>query len=136
MIKSDGYYLIFMESKNPFIRLFLKKGFGHIVIATATGYGDSWLLIDPHESKLSADVVSEDDLNYFMNDKRVIYVRTGVHLNNLFSLKFATCVNIARYITGLKVRGITPWRLYKNLYKLVGLKRKPVYNLHELRIVK
>lgn len=114
-----------------FIRHFTKKGFGHVYVLMRDEF--NWMMLDPRNNSLHIELLpfnaSEDVptlikkemghtiLKIIVEDK----IQKWPNLNPFYMVQ---CVNIVKYILGIKVFAFSPYGLYRYLIKM---KRKNRY---------
>lgn len=120
--KTHKYWLVFCSSDKWF-KHFLKRGFSHVLIVSNDS--KEWFVIDPRSYSLYVEIFNfkiVDNVPKFlsrMKGRTVVEIEIS-QLNRRmanFPLRLFTCVSLAKYILGVNCRGITPYGVYKNLFK-------------------
>jgi len=115
-------WLIFCDYEGDWKGRFLKKGFNHLFILTKDNF--NWYVIDPDVRFLNIKVLPlpphEDAVSHFRNKHKMLYIKYDEvpqkYILNMF--RPFTCVEVAKYILGLKVFCFTPYQLFKKLKKM------------------
>lgn len=115
------YYIVFTQGAHLISKV-LRKNFSHIYLLTRDEY--NWILLNPTRlylqvvlpasdiTQLPAEIIKPDDtvlkLTFKQRNSLTQYGYVGL-LN---------CVTWTKYMLGLRVSSLTPWRLYKRLLRI------------------
>lgn len=136
MLAKNEYYLLFNEGDH-WIRRILKKDFNHITVLTKDSY--NWITINPRFRHLNWVILpissDEDAIKKYYSEFKCIKICTGYSGPKLGAFGFINCIKLARYITGLHVNALTPYKLYKKLLKIKH-SGKPIFNLFSIELIK
>ncbi len=135
-------YWIGFRAAQYFIRHLMKKDFGHVYIIAKDQF--NWVQIDPRNASLEVCILAfkpEDDVPEILNEKyghRFIRVEVEQKINkwpNLNPFKMIHCVNIVKYILGIKMWAVTPYKLYKKLLKMTPrqLKKRRILKIELIK---
>jgi hypothetical protein len=125
------YWLVFRPGGHWYTPL-LKRNFGHVLVLTNNG--ENWLQLDPVANRLEPSVF---DLDANVNLPRLLarqpnYSIIKLVLNELDTKRsilrpffLLTCVEIVKYIIGLRSFCFTPYGLYRRLLRAKRLQKKP-----------
>jgi len=114
----------FKEAKF-FIRHFLKKDFGHVYVLMKDYY--NWGLIDPRNKSLEVMLLPyrpEENVPFITKKEfghSILEVVVEKKINkwpNLNPFYMINCVNIVKYVLGVRLFCFTPYGLYKKLSKM------------------
>lgn len=116
------HWIIF-KSTEAWHKNYCKEGFGHVAVLMRDL--KNWYSVDPILSRVKLKNLGEEKPS-FEEGWTVVYVTSYLRKNPLFSVKckLFTCVSFIRYLTGLEIKGFTPYSLYKNLEKIAMGKSK------------
>jgi len=118
------YWLVFRKGEHWYTRL-LKRGYGHVYVVTNDG--NQWMQLDPVSTNLSPyiyDIPVDSNLPKYLANRGFKVIK--VVLNELDSKRsilrpflLLTCVEVVKYIIGLRAWCLTPYGLYKKLTKFI-----------------
>jgi len=120
--RTETFYIVFKQGKHAIAR-FLKPNFSHIYILKKDKY--NWMLIDPVRSRLAVDILAiptEQDAVRALMGKLDHALKIDFYHRDTASqfgyVGLLNCVTWAKYILGINVLSLTPWRLYKRLVNM------------------
>lgn len=112
-------WFIFSDSKN-WHRLFCKKGFSHVAVLLRDEF--NWVYYDPTFPISTLHVLPYEAKNMaaleLFKNNTVVYCKQEQYFKSKFigpRLGFVSCISMARSITGVKARGFTPYKFYRNI---------------------
>lgn len=117
------YWLIFKPTYS-WLGFFLHERFGHCLVCTKDNY--NWLILDPKNSHLNWEIPAKSVNDDFPKEVTNIYKYPiiKITMDNIFKeppswrFGFSTCVTVVCYIMGLKIKALTPYKLYKKLLEI------------------
>lgn len=134
-------WIVFAEGQHILSR-FLKPGFRHVYYITKDEH--NWLIMDPTSGSLTCTILpygpEEDVIRLFKSyrDVTAILKIDTIHVPwktlNYNPLRMVNCVNIIKYICGIKSWAWTPYQLFKSLTKQ-SKNNKYVHGISSVRIV-
>ena len=140
-ISEQEGYIVFAQAKNFFSR-FLKKGYSHVYYIFNDGF--NWCAIEPINSRLVVNILPYmPDDNVIEKVKRlshvshVIKIKTKIDCDNMMNRNpffMLNCVNIIKYLCGIKCWCITPYQLYRFFARQIYT-NKYNYGIDSLSIV-
>lgn len=117
------YWVVFTQGVTHWITRWLKPNFSHIFVITRDDY--NWFVLNPTRLYLQviipAEPIDKLPLPLFVKPTdTVVKVTFGLRddTQQFGSLGMLNCVTWVKYILGLRISGLTPWRLYKRLLSL------------------
>jgi hypothetical protein len=119
-IPAAEYYVIFTQGVTHWITRYLRRNFSHIVLVTRDEY--NWIILNPtrlylqviippvqiKDSPLPLCTQSGDSILHIKFKKRDDTQQFG-------SLGLLNCVTWSKYMLGLRIKCLTPFRLYQRL---------------------
>lgn len=134
------YWLIFKPGKLWYSK-FLKRNYGHVMVITNNG--NQWIQLDPVSTRLEPYIyycpVETNLPKIYANQEGTSVIK--IVLNELDDKRtilrpffIITCVEIVKYIIGLRVFCVTPWGLYRKLLRLTKRLKKP-YGIDTIELV-
>lgn len=132
-------YVVFTHSEHPW-QLILKRNFGHCYIITHDQY--NWLKLNPTRLFLQTDILpyAIDKPVYMLatkpNDyvlRLTMYYKDGKRSFGGIGLR--NCVTITKYMLGLPIRALTPYKLYNALLSLT-YKQRNLYGIQNVQLVR
>jgi hypothetical protein len=124
-------YWIFWKNGNHWIDRYLKSGYQHMFVISRDEY--NWYLIDPLLDGLNFEILSFDPADaqgvfdkYLPGCHRVVYFKKLVKEKLSFGsiCRPASCVELVKYIVGIKSYALTPYQLFKHILKYLNKKYK------------
>lgn len=118
-------FWIGFRNASYFVRYFLKRGFQHTYVLLKDG--GKWVELNPRnhamlsfvlpypKSKNVPDEIKKEAGHRFLHIKVEQKIK---HQPDLNIFKPINCVNIVKYIVGIKLRAHTPYQLYKKLTRM------------------
>lgn len=134
-------YWIGFRSAQYFVRHLMKKDFGHVYIICKDKF--NWVQIDPRNASLEVYILPykpEDDVPKILNENlrhRFIRFHVEQKINkwpNLNPFKMIHCVNIVKYVLGIRVWAVTPYKLYRKLLRLTPKQMKKM-GIHKIELI-
>lgn len=127
-----------------FMKYLFKEGFGHVYIITKDEW--NWMILDPRNGYLDMSIipikVSEDLPQKIMehNKHHLIRVKTQLPLKkwpNLNIFRSISCMNIIKYVLGVKLFTWSPYHLHCRLKKMSerGIPKNPLKEVEILNKV-
>jgi hypothetical protein len=126
MMKTMKYeFWVGFRDTQYFTKKILKKGFGHCYVIGRDQY--NWVMIDPRNGALEVSILPyriEDDVAKMVNEKeghRFIKIEINREIKkwpNLNPFRMIHCTNIVKYILGIHLWALTPYKLYRKLLRL------------------
>lgn len=120
MIDKSEYYIIFQTGKTHWITRWLKKGYSHILVVTHDD--QNWIVYNPTRAMLQTMIppfgLNLNPLEFFVQpEDKVLLIKFNERseLRQYGCLGPLNCVTWAKYILGLRLWSLTPYRLYKRL---------------------
>jgi hypothetical protein len=117
-----SYYLIFCSYEGDWKTRILKKGFGHLFVLLKEG--ETWMLLDPDCRRLTVKPITAGwcpvVMKKFCKKYKVLRIECDCKSERKI-LNFwrpFTCLEIVKYICGLKLLCFTPYQLFKRLKNL------------------
>jgi hypothetical protein len=125
------YWLIFKKGDHWYCSA-LKRGYGHVYVVTNNG--KQWMQLDPLNNHLSLyiyDCSIDANLPHILANRgfkviKVVLNELDTKRSILRPFLLLTCVEIVKYIVGLRLWCWTPYGLYKKLIKFM---KKPYKGL-------
>jgi len=121
---------IVFEKGDFWTKKYLKKGFGHLLVISKSDV--NWYMFNPRIHGMDFQVCkSNPDIDLIESwrkqDVKIVHITYQGECNQSFFsfLKPGTCVNIVKYLTRLKVFALTPYGLYRKLYKMRRSQKYP-----------
>lgn len=118
---------------------FLKKGFGHLFVIGRDKY--NWFMFNPLTYGLGFKILpfeaSEDVIKTLRKShKNIVYLRYSEKNDQSFLSLFkpTNCVEMIKYILGLKVKGYTPYAFFKQLVNMQKTNKYPI-NINEVKLL-
>lgn len=114
------YYVVFTQGVHWIAKL-LRRNFSHIYVLTKDQY--NWLLLNPTRLYLQAMIppapVSQFPGDMIHHNDSVIKIvfRQRNSRKQFGYVGLLNCVTWTKYMLGLRVSSLTPWRLYNRLLK-------------------
>lgn len=118
-------FWIGFKDASYFVRHFLKEGFQHAYVLAKSG--DKWVELNPRNHAFEFFVLPyEGDVDVpglMVADHKhkflhVIMEQKMKKQLDLNIFKTLHCVNVVKYIMGIKLMAYTPWQLYKRLTRM------------------
>lgn len=130
------YWVVFTRGTH-WVNKVLKKNFSHCYVVTRDQY--NWIVINPTRLYLDVQIKPvplDVDLAKLIRKPHDTVLKIEIYERasevNFKSIGLINCVTHVKYILGLRVRAITPFRLYK---KLLGLSQVDK-NKHGIKSIK
>lgn len=114
------YYVVFTQGVTHWVTKWLKPNFSHIFLITHDQY--NWLLLNPTRLYLQPTILpiplDESPLPVLVKPtdsvlKIVFRKRDDTQQFGAFGM--LNCVTWSKYILGIRIKCLTPWRLFKTL---------------------
>lgn len=114
-------WILFRDSPNWHQRL-LKRGFGHVSILMKDEF--NWIHVEPVFPTPKIEILDwgadEDVISNLSDIYTIVHCNVPIKIKPYtygIGLRFITCINLVRYIAGVKATGFTPFHFYCNLLK-------------------
>jgi hypothetical protein len=131
--------VVFTHSEHPW-QILLKRNFGHCYILTHDAF--NWLKLNPTRLFLHSEILpySANQPAHTITTKPTDHVLrlTMYHKDGVRSfggIGLRNCVTITKYMLGLPIRALTPYKLFKALLSLTD-KQRNLYGIQSVQKVK
>ena len=140
-IVRNEYYIVFAQGVTHWITRWLRKSFSHIILMTKDDY--NWMILNPTRLYLQV-VIPASPI-----DKPPLAIITQKG-DSVLRIKFKqrndtqqfgcvgllNCVTWSKYILGLRINSLTPWRMYQRLlnFNQSEMERHGIISIEQVQI--
>ncbi len=116
---SCEYYVVFTQGVTHWITRWLKPNFSHIWLITKDEY--NWIVLNPTRLYLQVLIpplaITDKPFSLTQQTDNILHIkfRSRDDTQQFGALGMLNCVTWSLYILGLRIKCLTPFRLYKRL---------------------